>query len=294
MLVSAIVPIGDFLKDKLQILNIIESCAEPKIELILVLDSQLPACVEFLQQYLRDNQISNVKIKESKCRNPGETRNVGLRAASGEWIVFWDSDDIPNVTALISGIKEYEIISIDVLVFNFKQQPFSATLKSTGTKLDFCSVSVNPGVWRFAFRSEFIRGIFFKPFKMGEDQIFICEVLARNPNISFSNIDVYTYIMGVPNQLTSSRLAIAELFYSINEVIKIVFKYKGKHETFFRSILIKQVITGIVNPNSHRIDIIKAVISFFLTLKFKSKITFVCLSVKVIYLTVYFKIARFR
>jgi hypothetical protein len=55
------------------------------------------------------------------------------------------------------------------------------------------------------FDRKFILGCKFGTSTMGEDQVFLGEVLARGPKIVFDEQFLYSYYKGIPGQLTGSN-----------------------------------------------------------------------------------------
>lgn len=290
MLLSAVMPVGNFEENSEQILKIVDGFCVTDCELILILDSQSQSTFEFLQSYLKEKRLGNVLIKQSKCKNPGGSRNLGLQFAKGDWIVFWDSDDSPNLNRVIGTIKNTKEDDSDIMIFNYEKQLIFEKNRKIRSKLNLNSVALNPGIWRFAFRKSFIDDISFNSFRLGEDQVFLCKIFARNPIILLSDINVYTYMVGVPNQLTSIRSLMLDLHGSIVETIKIAVDYRGMYNKFIRMILIRQVITGISHGGGYRFVILKDFMSYLGNLDFRSRLLLIFLFIRTFFLTIYSKL----
>lgn len=61
------------------------------LEIILVNDGSPDNCLHICKQY--SNKDKRVKIINKKNGGLSDARNVGIKAATGEWLTFVDSDD---------------------------------------------------------------------------------------------------------------------------------------------------------------------------------------------------------
>ena len=90
--------------------------SRPDIEIIIVDDNSNEESIEEMKKVSRDN-LQIIYTKEGK--GAGYARNIGLRHAKGEWIVFADSDDVfePDfykiLDILLNDFKS-DIVNFDV------------------------------------------------------------------------------------------------------------------------------------------------------------------------------------
>lgn len=63
------------------------------LEIIYVCDGCTDHTVEILQKYAREDARIIVQI-ESENHGAAVSRNIGMNMAKGEWIIFWDADDL--------------------------------------------------------------------------------------------------------------------------------------------------------------------------------------------------------
>lgn len=87
-------------------------------ELILVNDGSLDRCGEICDNYAKcDDRIIAIH-KENK--GIGDTRNVGLKQAQGEYILFVDSDDYIERTLLEKTISIADKNGVDIVIFDIQ------------------------------------------------------------------------------------------------------------------------------------------------------------------------------
>lgn len=114
-------------------------------------------------------------------------RNAGLDAATGDWILFVDSDDVVRETWL-EDVAEAIGVHPSVDLVGFGQRSFSDTLdwREDAAVSDVADLSteipdrfVTFCVYQFAFRAAFVKGLRFPGLTLGEDLVFVANALAR-------------------------------------------------------------------------------------------------------------------
>ncbi|MGW2419342.1 bifunctional glycosyltransferase/CDP-glycerol:glycerophosphate glycerophosphotransferase [Streptomyces sp. NPDC001709] len=159
-------------------LDSVLSQSYPDLELIAVDDCSPDACGEIIDEYAaRDARVRPVHLAENQ--GLGRARNAGMAAASGDYLVFLDSDDTlaPDaLRAMADRIKEAG--EPDVLVYDYartywdgrtERNQLAAQLAEQGPAF---RLEDRPGLlrvlmvaWNKACRREFVeeRGLAFPP-----------------------------------------------------------------------------------------------------------------------------------
>lgn len=215
-LISTIIPVAGFPNGTVQIDSWTKSKNLSNFEFIFVNDSDEIEVEKKLQEISIDlRKYSKVKVIKSQCRNPGGARNLGLSIAEGSWIVFWDCDDIPDPSKVKEMIVKADGVNSDVTLGGFQirdgsSQNVKVNKIISGQKI-LESVAINPGLWRFAFKSDIVKSIEFPEVSMAEDQIFLAEALSKSKHLSFFHEVVYEYWNHPSGQLTKNKEKIREL-----------------------------------------------------------------------------------
>lgn len=91
------------------------------VELIFIDDCSTDDSFEVLNRCLANHDLTNVKVlRNDHNLGSGETRNRGIREASGEYVIFIDSDDY--VTAdYFHTLRHQAIGKPDIVVFNYTE-----------------------------------------------------------------------------------------------------------------------------------------------------------------------------
>lgn len=182
-------------------------------------DNSLSVCQKLSQKY------DNVKVISQQNRGVSAARNNGIRNASGDYILFSDSDDtfFPNALYEISKLLIHEC---DLLMFGlsnahysndgirFRKDTISSVIKNIkGNKeiIDWLFTDYNPyinpiySVCVKAFRRDILikNNINFREdLSLGEDQVFTCTYLKYVMTFCFSNIPYY-YVISWPKSMRS-------------------------------------------------------------------------------------------
>ena len=118
--VSIIVPVYNTEEYLEECLNCLVNQTLENIEIICINDATEDNSMEIVHNFAKnDNRIRIIENEENKGLSA--TRNIGMDAVSGEYTVFFDSDDAIEKTAfekLYNEAKEHEQ---DVIVYNFKR-----------------------------------------------------------------------------------------------------------------------------------------------------------------------------
>lgn len=117
--VSVIVPVYNVEKYLAQCVNSILAQTLTDIEIFLVNDASTDDSLSIARRFEKD---SRVKVLDKPHGGLGDTRNYGAARASGDYLVFVDSDDWIDPEMLQSLYDSAEQCSADMVVFNFVRE----------------------------------------------------------------------------------------------------------------------------------------------------------------------------
>lgn len=153
-------------------------------------------------------------------RGPGRARQVGLEKASGEWVLFVDADDQADVRYASTFLSTAQLGHCDIVAFTAEIAAAASVMDPPPSlrPKDLCDVLVRrPGLWRFAFRREFLQRneITFWALRYAEDLVFMLSCAAARPRVVSAPGRVYyrhhLRIHGREPSLESLDAAIAAL-----------------------------------------------------------------------------------
>lgn len=234
--------------DRLQNLRSwITNLGDMPLEVILVHDRQDLRTGYELASIARTVNDSRVVIIEGEFGGPGLARNVGLEAAHGEWVCFWDSDDVPEVEEFFSMVHKANALEFECVVggFTAEHDVTHANKVHLLSSNYLNEIALNPGIWRFAFRRTAIDNLRFSKLLMAEDQIFLANLGIPDRKIQIHSKSVYKYFIGESFHLTRRKEALADLPKAIDLILKILQEPFTKNTDFVTMLLSRQVLTAI-------------------------------------------------
>ena len=204
-------------------------------ELILIDDGSSDSSSEICRKYSE----SDKRIKFISKANTGvsDTRNAGIAAARGEYIVFLDADDYLSENCLEASEAALDGNDAELVVFNYsdtdgttekKARPIDGSLiggvrRNTDELIKFFlefvfSVGIkNYGcfrpVWAKVFRTDIIKKnnlLFDKKLKYGEDALFLIGYVALIERVVYSSEYVYYYMNNPSSAMNNKRWEGAE------------------------------------------------------------------------------------
>lgn len=206
-MVSVIIPVFKVEKYLNQCVDSVLNQSYGKIEIILVDDGSPDECPNICEQYAK----KDFRVKTFHKDNGGlsSARNYGLKKASGEYILFLDSDDyLDSIHAIETMIKK--INGCDILMYRYKRFIEKSgnminTLPEVNipkfmNKVQFLGFLVDHGLFLASACNKFIRreflinnNIFFQEGVTSEDIEWCGLLMLKSKSITYINEDFYVY-----------------------------------------------------------------------------------------------------
>jgi len=276
MLLSIVIPIGNFGRDYRNLNKIIKSTSKDDVELLFVLDTDEKTAFFELSELCQKENVSHYKILSCSARNPGSSRNIGSEAAEGKWIIFCDSDDTPLLPNLLTAIynvdNESQIVIGSFLIENSFGIQTPASLIEDNPTLNWQSIALNPGIWRWLIQKKLVENISFPDLSIGEDQFFLIKLLSDAPKIQFSSQIFYIYRRDIRGSLTSDKAKLPDLARNIELEIAYITSLRIRN-TLINNIIFRQIVT-LFKHGSFRFKLLAGVFSIRLILLFSPRAIF--------------------
>lgn len=246
MILSVVIPIGNFSLNFQNIKNIITSSNNLSVEFVFVLDTDEEFAYQKLHKLCEVNLKNNYKILKCENRNPGSSRNLGIQSCTGDWVCFCDCDDFPYLENIINSIAIVKIKS-QILIGSFEVENLDfSNLKYLNVELNASKkwedIASNPGIWRWIIKRDLVSSTKFLNLSMGEDQCYLIEILGFNPAIEFTNKIFYRYRVGRSDSLTGSKDKLVDLARVIRSELAIK-AFPKKYVVIRQFLILKQIMT---------------------------------------------------
>ncbi len=202
----------------------------PNIEIIVVNDVSTDATASIARHVLSSWGGSYKVIDRSVNGGQASSRNTGLDAAGGKYVIFFDHDDLAEPNYVSRLCDEAERVQADVTFCGYKNF-YEAEHRYETVPMRLSSPLASPedyvvawmkgklgnGIWCYIFRKEFLREQdlrFTEGCHVGEDIEFFVKALAVSGRTSFVKEHLYTWTHH-PTQQSAGGGPRAALFHSL-------------------------------------------------------------------------------
>lgn len=229
--ISIIVPIYNAERTLKKCLDSLLNQTKKELELIVINDGSTDNSEQIIKSY-NDPRINYIK-QENK--GIGKTRNLGIKKATGKYIMFVDSDDYLDKNACKQLFDKAFSNSLDIVICDFYIQK-----KDTITEeklIDFKPSSlkdmpnliydINLAPWNKIYKTEFLKKnkIRFVENLKYEDAPFVCESLDKANKIGKVNKCLNYYVINEKSETTVRDKRVFDII-KIVDIIRNYFKDK--------------------------------------------------------------------
>ena len=183
-------------------------------ECIVVDDGSTDNTQEFLQEYIdKDARFQYHQRPKNRLKGPCSCRNYGFEKSKGDYINFFDSDDIYKTNAFEQWLSSFDanadavISKIELVDFNTYSVSKIYEITSDNLIQDFFLGNINfwpcGPLWRKTFLDK-QRNLFNESIRNGDDLDFNLRMLYEKPNLIFLENSVIL-IRIHPNSLSQER-----------------------------------------------------------------------------------------
>ena len=248
-LVSIIIPVYNASKYLSDCLDSVLSQSYSQLEVILIDDGSRDDSLSLCRQYAaRDERVFVIHQKNG---GPGAARNAGLEQATGEYLLFFDSDDLvlPNaIQTMVTGMEGQDLV---IALFSLRTSSGKSVrgLIKQDTFLDkhafLKKFSIWPGayyysaLWNKLYKRSFVEdnNIRFRTdFIWGEDCLFNMNYYLYVQKIHLIDFVVYQYNRKVSGLSWGSVFKLhkgIKIKRAIYHALKEVFIQSGQYQKYF-------------------------------------------------------------
>lgn len=204
--ISIIVPNYNNEKYILSCLNSILAQDYPNKEIIIVDDGSTDNSLKIINDFILKNKKEKVYLIHQNNLNASIARNEGIGKATGEYVLFFDSDDILEEGALTAFSNAFLEFDTDLVIGNFKtidenektinETVFTGETVLLDAKNNFDKLAdISPAPMNKMYKMDVIKknNISWGNVRIGQDLNFYLKYLLFCDNVTLLNRDIYRY-----------------------------------------------------------------------------------------------------
>jgi glycosyltransferase involved in cell wall biosynthesis len=255
-LISVIVPIYNVEPYLDACLNSIRQQTYKKLEIIVIEDCSTDNSTQVLQAHLKDERIK--LIQHDRNRGLSAARNSGIKAATGTYMMFVDSDDIVDSSLVEACVKTALTTKADVITYDFTT--FKDGISATDLPYPKHNLKVKPFkignkyfnsphfVWLKFIRSRLVHSssLQFPTDLHYEDWPFHWHLGLTTKNIYQLPVKFYLYRQRTTSITGSTDKKLLDIFTIHSQVIALVEEYKATQVKTLLANKIRQSHWGIL------------------------------------------------
>lgn len=234
MKVSVVVPVYNTEKYLRRCLDSLVNQTLDDIEIIIIDDKSPDNSALIIDEYKEkhDNKIKVIHNKTNK--GIGYNRNMGIKCASGKYIMFIDSDDYLDRSACEKLYSKAVNEQLDLVLCNFHKMlekgdeleeitpdfviPYfeNTTLAKNPNLL----LEVNLAPWNKLYKKELLKGVTFPENLKYEDAIVVVKAMARAKKIGIVDEKLNYYLVRSKSETTVMDKRVFDILEITNMIIK--------------------------------------------------------------------------
>lgn len=227
-LVSIIIPIYNVEKYLIQGLKSLVNQTYKKLEIICVIDGSTDNSEKIVEEFseIYTDYIWKIFVQENKGQ--ATARNVGLSNATGEYIYFFDADDILDSNLIDECVKFMKKYPVELMRFwshefttvpnfddkkGYNKLPFITNIMTVDEYLLQSKFKVSAVVWSYFFKKSFLYNnkIEFAEGIKYEDMEYSAHFLIMATNIGYLDKNLYAYRNNPTSTMNTIRREKVEL-----------------------------------------------------------------------------------
>ncbi|APF23258.1 glycosyltransferase family 2 protein [Clostridium butyricum] len=272
ILVSVIVPVYNVDKYIGECFESLSNQTYSNLQIIVVDDGSNDNSLNIIESYT--NKFNEIIVLSQKNKGVSEARNLALKYAKGEYVLFVDPDDYLDNTMIEKLLKKGLEFKSDIIMCGFclYYDTYSSKNKVNLYKLEEKNIytaekiideilnqRIQCHLWNKMFKKELLIKINFK-FESGryiQDMFPVFKAISLSKSISYVNESLYYYRQVPTSTIHKNNLKLAEdYYYAVDSVIKYInvdkkLMVKAESLGTFKNISMLILILQLMNANEY-------------------------------------------
>src|SRR5574344_1563354 len=200
MKISIIIPLYNSEKYINKTLDSIKCQTYKNIEIIIVDDGSTDDSINKILDYKQKNEI-DFRILKQYNQNASIARNRALEVATGDYVLFIDSDDelycSTVLESIIEQIGDFDLLVGDYIIVDENSKYISSyeNIPTLNVNSQFKYLYNNPLMSNKLYKMSIIKkyNLFFSNVRIGQDLNFYLKYLLHSPNIKYFHENLFKY-----------------------------------------------------------------------------------------------------
>lgn len=246
--ISVVVPVYNAEKYLKECVDSLLSQTFRDVEFIFVDDGSTDRSVEILEEYQKKD--GRIQILQQQNQYAGVARNNGMKAATGKYIIFLDSDDFFELTMLEEAYNCAEKNHVQMVVFSFqnyddqthnlspcRNQLLPGDIFSADNCSDSFFLDIYAAPWNKLYLSEFVRttNISFQPVRKANDAFFVLTTSCLASRIYYLQKSLVYYRINNSASLQGNVKSERASFVAALQAVKAELEKRGRFKGNVRS-----------------------------------------------------------
>lgn len=203
-------------------LNSILNQTYKNYEIIMIDDGSTDNSVEVINKF-------NINLLKTNRLQAGGARNLGLKHATGDYIIFLDSDDYLSCDDVLEKLTNI-IVDEDIIFLNYSKNTYGDIKEVIEEKEDIAIKIENTkqlGCPTKCFKRSLLEDISFPECKRYEDIVFTLEALCKTKKYTYFEDSFFTYRKVANSNITSEikEDVMIDIFEELFKIYKLCLKY---------------------------------------------------------------------
>ena len=251
---SIIVPVYNVERYLKECLDSLINQTNGNLEIIAVNDGSTDNSAAILDDYSEIDQ--RIKVIYQSNKGLSGARNTGIDHASGEYIIFVDSDDIVHESLVQKCVETFNSNDSEIIVFNHecfdgntREKRIKKIDSGTTTSLNFLKHCINfktntwYPVWHYGYKKDFLINNKLKFYEgiLHEDILFTPQAIVFSERITVIS-DVLYYYRNRLNSITTDPLKVEKSLKDHVFIAESLFHFSKNIKSFSRRKIIQNIV----------------------------------------------------
>lgn len=274
--ISLIIPIYNVEQFLQHTLESVQSQTWKDFEALCINDGSLDGSADIIKEFAKKDE--RFKFIDKENGGLSSARNLGLKLAKGQYVMYLDGDDFLHPQAMEVAIDAIRRANTDICRFGYQEVQVDENVEPELISKDYKITMIDEPVfdyiksrsvpkvlvWNKIYKTALAKSVTFYPISPGEDDVYSLQIMMKTPKLAIIQPTLVYYVQNpksVMHTISEERkLENSEVLEKyVSEILKdlVAENYNSEHHkeicqylrnterTFFKNLLVKPMKKGI-------------------------------------------------